>query len=372
MSEPTSRIVTSDRLAARRGELVSILKEEELDGLLVTHPPNIRYLTGFSGSAGVLAISSHETTIFTDPRYRTQVELETGGAVAVEIVSGHLWQRVWEALSNGRCLDSLGYESHRVSVRQANEFAEADLGETIRPVDSLVERLRICKSPEEVRAIGDAARLAAEAFERALPQVKAGMTELHVAGLLERELRAGGSERHPFPTIAASGSNSALPHAATGSRELEVGDLLLLDFGAQVDGYCSDITRTVVLGRRADERQRDIYELVRSAQKAACGGIRAGMSGREADALARARISDAGLGDAFEHSLGHGLGLEVHEEPRLSKSNEEPLPERAVVTVEPGIYLRDWGGIRIEDDVFLSEDGPVLLSDGDNELREIT
>ncbi len=365
-------IVTPDRLAARRGELVSILEEEGLDGLLVTHPPNIRYLTGFTGSAGILVISSEETKIFTDPRYRTQVELEMGGAVAVEIVPGDLWQRVWEALGGWSTLDSLAYESHRVSVQQAKKLAEADFGDIIRPVDSLVERLRLCKSPDEVRAIGDAARMAAEALERALPQVKAGMTELRIAGLLERELRAGGSERHPFPTIAASGPNSALPHAATGSREIEAGDLLLLDFGAQVDGYCSDITRTVVVGRSADERQRNIYELVRDAQRAACQGIRVGMSGREADALARARIADAGFGDAFEHSLGHGLGLEVHEEPRLSKSNEDPLPEGAVVTVEPGVYLREWGGIRIEDDVFLSEDGPVLLSDGDNELREIT
>ena len=358
--------------AARRDELVAILNDEGLDGLIVTHLPNIRYLTGFSGSAAVLFVSGAETVVFTDPRYRTQVHQEVGDAARIEVVTGGFWPRVWEVLGCRADLRCVGYEAHSVSVAEADSFTPAHDTTALRPVDSLVERLRVRKTADEVRAIGDAARLATEALDRALEHVRVGLTELEVAGLLERELRNGGSEWHPFPTIVASGPRSALPHALTSAREIRTGEWLLLDFGAQVDGYCADVTRTVIVGRCAEERQRIVYELVRDAQRTACRDIRAGMSGREADALARSRIEVGGLGDAFVHSLGHGLGLEVHEAPRLSKSNEAALPVGAVVTIEPGVYLPGWGGVRIEDDVFLSENGPVLLSDGNTDLREIT
>jgi Xaa-Pro aminopeptidase len=364
--------VTPERCAARRDDLISILKAEGLDGLIVTHLPNIRYLTGFSGSSAVLFVSNYRSIIVTDPRYRTQVTLEVGDSIQIEVVGSGIWVRLWDCLAELDELEALGYESHAVSVQKATDFAESPFSERTRPVESLVERLRVSKSLDEVKAIEAAAQLANEALDRALLHVKPGLTEFEVAGLLERELRVGGSEWHPFPTIVASGPRSALPHAETSAREIRAGEFLLLDFGAQVEGYCSDITRTVVVGRSASERQKEIYDLVRSAQQLAREGVRAGMSGRDADAIARSRIAEAGFGEAFEHSLGHGLGLEVHEEPRLSKLNEDPLPVGAVVTVEPGVYLPDWGGIRIEDDVFLSKDGPVLLSDGVSELREIT
>src|SRR5881392_1887403 len=192
------------------------------------------------------------------------------------------------------------------------------------------------------------------------------MTELAIAGLLEGALRQLGSEGHPFPTIVASGPRSALPHARSSRRIVATGEWLLLDFGAQVDGYCADITRTVVAGARASERQRALYGVVYEAQRRARAGVHAGMSGRDADALARDPIAARGLGEAFGHSLGHGLGLEVHEAPRLSKTNAEPLPGGAVVTVEPGVYLAGEGGARIEDDVHLPPDGAAaeLLSDG--------
>jgi Xaa-Pro aminopeptidase len=169
----------------------------------------------------------------------------------------------------------------------------------------------------------------------------------------------------------ASGPRAALPHARTSARTIAPGDWLLLDFGAQVNGYCADLTRTVVVGARADERQRTVYELVRSAQRRALEHLRAGMTGREGDALAREVIAARGFGDAFGHSLGHGLGLEVHEAPRLAPTADAPLPMHAVVTVEPGVYLPGWGGVRLEDDVYLGPDGAVVLSDGRTELVEL-
>jgi len=364
--------VAPDLKNSRIEQLLSTLVLEELDGLLVTHPPNIRYMSGFSGSAGILAVSADTVVLFTDPRYRTQAELEVDKAVRVEICSTDMWRRVWAVLGETPSLRTFGFESHSVTVRQASDIAKAKSIDELRPADSLVERQRVSKSPSEVESMRSAARLAVEALDRTLKRVRVGLTELQVAGMLEQELRVGGSERHPFPTIVASGPRSALPHAQTSEREIQSGDFLLLDFGAQVDGYCSDITRTVVVGSKADDRQREVYEMLERVQRFACNEIRAGMTGRAADALARKPIENAGFADAFEHSLGHGLGLEVHEEPRLSKTNKSELPVGAVVTVEPGVYLRGWGGIRIEDDVFLGENGPDLLSDGNSELREIT
>jgi Xaa-Pro aminopeptidase len=241
----------------------------------------------------------------------------------------------------------------------------------VAPVAELVERLRAVKSPEEVDAVRAAAALAQAALAEVLPGVRVGQTEIEVGAALEAALRRRGSEWHPFPTIVASGPRSALPHARTSPRPIGPGEWLLLDFGAQVDGYCADLTRTIVVGARADERQRTIYELVQTAQRRALQHLRAGMPGREGDALAREVIAARGFGEAFGHSLGHGLGLEVHEAPRLAPTADAPLPLHAVVTVEPGIYLQGWGGVRLEDDVYLGPDGAVLLSDGRTELLEL-
>ncbi|HXD21934.1 MAG TPA: M24 family metallopeptidase, partial [Gemmatimonadaceae bacterium] len=216
----------------------------------------------------------------------------------------------------------------------------------------------------------EAVRIAEHALERTVERVKAGMTELAVCGILEGELRACGSAAHPFETIIASGERAALPHARSSERVVAAGDLLLIDFGAESGGYCSDITRTFVAGK-ATADQREIHDVVREANGSASGGIRAGMRGKDADALARGYIERRGWGEAFGHSLGHGIGLEVHEGPRLSKVNDSPLPAGAVVTVEPGIYRPGWGGVRIEDDVLLTAEGPVVLTKFPRELIEL-
>lgn len=365
--------MTPERLAARRHRLLESLEGAELDALLVTKMANIRYLTGFSGSAAVVLVTTRDTTLFSDFRYREQAAAEVGAAVRTEIVERSVWDRVIRVLGEGGERRAVGFEAHAMTVKEHGRLAERNAGRFVfRPVADLVERLRARKDAQEVAAIRAAARVAGEALTAVLQVVRVGQRETEIAGLLEAELRKRGSERHPFPTIVASGPRTALPHAGTTGRPVGVGEWLLLDFGAQIDGYCADITRTVVVGRRADERQRAVYDLVREAQCRGREHVRAGMTGREADALARSVIEARGFADAFGHSLGHGIGLEVHEGPRLSRSNEEPLPEGAVVTVEPGVYLPGWGGVRIEDDVRVSAAGTELLSDGATELRELT
>jgi len=361
----------ADPRRARQEALAAALAAEELEGLLVTSRANIRYLTGFSGSAAIVAVTRGDVLLVTDFRYDEQARAEAGAVARIEVESTSVWDRFFQALATLGPLTVVGYEAHVLAVEDAERFVQAGKAWRWKPTKHLVERLRAAKDAGEVAAIRSAAELAGEGLRRTLTQVRAGLTELEVAGILEGTLRRLGSEGHPFPTIVASGPRSALPHARSSRRVVAAGEWLLLDFGAQVDGYCADITRTVVVGARATERQRAVYELVAEAQRRARACVRAGMSGRDADALARDVIEARGFGEAFGHSLGHGLGLEVHEAPRLSKTNADPLPVGAVVTIEPGVYVAGQGGVRIEDDVHVSAAGPVLLSDGRTELLEL-
>jgi Xaa-Pro aminopeptidase len=360
--------VPPDRRATRQASLRDTLEGEGLDGLLITHLPNIRYLTGFTGSAALLLIRADASVLISDFRYAEQALVEVGAAATVEIDQRSVWERLGRMLA-GRPVGRLGVEAQSLTVRDAERVSGLTRGRVL-PTSDLVEGLRVVKSPEEVAAIRDAAALAQEALAEVLPTVRPGQTELEIGSALEAGLRRRGSEWHPFPTIVASGPRSALPHARTSGRVIRAGELLLLDFGAQVNGYCADLTRTVIVGAQADDRQRTVYELVQAAQRRAIEHLRPGMPAREGDALARV-IATRGFGDAFGHSLGHGLGLEVHEAPRLAPTSDIPLPEHAVVTVEPGIYFPGWGGIRLEDDVYLGSNGTECLSDGRTELVEL-
>ncbi len=363
--------MAADRRRERHEALARLLEADGLDALLVTSRPNIRYLTGFGGSAGVVVATHADLLLVTDFRYDEQARQEAGAVARVEIEATSVWDRLFKELPSLGALGLVGYEAHALTVKDAERLSAAGKPWRWKPAGELVERLRARKDPDEVAAIRAAAALAGEALQATLAEVRPGRTELEIAGALEGALRRAGSEAHPFPTIVASGPRTALPHAQTSRRAVAVGEWLLLDFGAVVDGYCADITRTVVVGARASEAQRALYELVQGAQRRAREGVRAGMPGREADALAREPIEARGFGDAFGHSTGHGLGLEVHEAPRLARSALEPLPEDAVVTIEPGVYVPGRGGVRIEDDVHLSARGPVLLSDGRTELVEL-
>lgn len=361
--------MSADRRDERQEAVREVMARDGLDALLVTHLPNIRYLTGFTGSAGLLLILPASAVLVTDFRYAAQAPMEVGNAAGVEIDPANIWNRLGRSLA-AAAPSALGVEAGYLTLRDAERLRA--LGRfTLVPTSEVVERLRAVKSPQEVAAIHAAATLAQDALAEVLPGVRAGDSELLVAARLEGALRRRGSEWHPFQTIVASGPRSALPHARTTTRSIGRGEWLLMDFGAQLDGYCADLTRTVVVGA-ADDRQREVYDVVRRAQARAIAHVAAGMSGRDADALARDAIAAAGYGESFGHSLGHGLGLEVHEAPRLAPTAEAPLPLHAVVTIEPGIYLPGWGGVRLEDDVYLGADGPRCLSDNRTELIELS
>ena len=361
--------MAADRRDHRQRALRRRLIDLGLDGILVTHGPNIRYLTGFSGSAGILLVTGNRTVLITDFRYAEQAPAESSDAAEIVVELSDVWERLRRVLEPGPRL-RVGIERDRLTVRDADRLMRLGATEAV-PTSEVVEALRAVKDAGEVEAIAAAAALARDALAELLPSVRPGQTELEIAARLELALRVRGSEWHPFETIVASGPRSALPHARASRRPVGAGEWLLIDFGARLSGYCSDLTRTMVVGGRADQRQREIYGVVAAAQRAALVGLRPGMSGREGDALARDVIAGAGYGEAFGHSLGHGLGLEVHEGPRLSRMAAEPLPAGAVVTVEPGIYLQGWGGVRLEDDIHLTATGARCLSDCRTELLEL-
>ncbi|MBL8982118.1 MAG: aminopeptidase P family protein [Gemmatimonadetes bacterium] len=355
---------------ARLRRLRELLLAAQGDAFLVSALPNVRYLTGFSGSNALVLVTQKQCVLFTDFRYESQVAEECGAAVEVRIEPSSLWAGLWTVLGADTTLRSVVFEAGHLTVRDMERCRAQGSQWTWRAGASEVETLRATKEPVEIDAIRRAGTVATAALKALLPLVRPGLSELEVCGLLERELRQAGSEAHPFPAIVASGERSALPHARPSARRLRRGDFLLLDFGATVDGYVSDITRTVVLGPPT-EAQRAQHALVAAAQEAALRGLRAGMTGKAGDAIARSVIEAAGRGPEFGHSLGHGIGLEVHEDPRLSRLSELPLPEGTVVTVEPGVYSPGMGGVRIEDDVYLTAGGAELLTEFPRELLVI-
>ena len=360
----------TDLRARRLAALADAITAAHMDGLLVTGSANVRYLSGFSGSSALLFVSPREALLITDFRYQTQAAEEVGELARVVIEPQSLWAGLWQHLAPLSYVEVVGFESAHLVHRDFQRLLEAGARWQWRPTIDLVEVLRERKDENEVARIREAVAAAERALELTLSRIGAGMAELEIAGVLESALRQAGSDGFPFPSIVASGPNAALPHARPTSRRLAKGDFLLMDFGARVSGYCSDITRTFVFGR-ADGEQREIYDVVRLANDRAVRAVRPGMTGRDADGVARGYIQDRGFGDLFGHSLGHGIGLEVHEAPRLAKTAEGPLVEGAVVTVEPGIYRPGWGGVRIEDDVHLSAGGAQVLTRFPRELIEI-
>jgi Xaa-Pro aminopeptidase len=321
--------------------------------MLVTRQVNVRYLTGFTGSNGQLLVGPGGAVFFTDSRYEEQsrhqvpeLERETYARDFKEALAA-----ACERLGVGR----LGFESAGVTYKTFRGLEEA-LDVPLQPVEDEVERLRWPKDPEEIAHVERAQEITDDAFDRLVGKVHEGVTERAAAFELEVAMRELGAERIGFDTIVAFGENAAEPHHYPTERALRRGDVVKLDFGCVVEGYHSDMTRTVAFGDPPDELVK-VYDVVRRAQEAGIGAVRAGVEGGTPDEAARSVIRDEGYGDRFGHSLGHGVGLEIHEGPTLRARSEDVLPDGAVVTVEPGVYIPGIGGVRIEDMVVVTADG---------------
>ena len=334
------------------------IAEEGLDALIVTDRKNREYLSGFTGSAGFLLVSPRGGVLATDFRYEEQAKAQ----------SPHLAVYRYETPRDGlsrlvqaKKVDIVGFEAVHTSCWELAEWEEDNPDITWRQTRGLVESQRICKDEEEIRRIRQAARLTDKGFEHILEYLRPGVQEQEVALELEFFLRREGAEGVSFAPIVASGPNSALPHAQPGDRILESGDFVVLDFGVIIEGYCSDLTRTVVIGRASD-RQREIYELVLKAQRYALGEVAPGKDAAAIDKGVRDIFAAEGVAEYFGHGLGHGVGLEVHEEPTLSSRSKDELRAGMLVTVEPGLYFPGWGGVRIEDLVLLTSQGMENLS----------
>ncbi|MBW3660360.1 MAG: Xaa-Pro peptidase family protein [Gemmatimonadetes bacterium] len=351
----------------RRARIRERLVAEDLGALLVLSRANVRYLSGFTGSAGVLVVDAEGGDLLvTDGRYDAQARAEASEGVGVEIASDPALEVARRRLRD-RGVERVAFESEHLSVAALEEWREAG-GHEPTGVKGWIEALRSVKADPEIEAIRRAAAVVDAVFEDVLDSIRPGIAERELAAEVDRLLARQGSEGRAFETIVAFGSRSALPHARPGARTLESGEVVLLDFGAVVDGYHSDLTRTVACGEPG-KAVRELHAVVRRAQGAALEGLRPGMTGPEADALARDVLEEAGHAERFPHSLGHGLGLEVHEAPRLSRKSEDRLESGMVVTVEPGIYEPGRAGIRIEDDVLLTPDGALRLTRASRDMK---
>lgn len=344
------------------------LRDEALDAMIIQSPINRRYMSGFTGSAGTLVISQHHTWLLVDFRYVEQAKAQVD-TIQVERVDKPL-EDLGRLLADHQ-LHRVAFEAGHLTVHEHQRLAEVVNQVRWEPRVDWIETLRGVKDDEEVAAIQKAVDVADAAFEHIVDFLRPGVTEREVALELEFFMRRKGAESLAFPSIVASGPNGALPHAVPSDRRIERGDLVTLDFGCVVDGYCSDITRTVAIGD-PDAKSRDLYALVLRAQLAAMEAIQPGVEAREVDRVARDIISEAGYGDYFGHGLGHGLGMNVHEEfPRLSPRGEVVLQPGMVSSVEPGIYIPGWGGIRIEDLVVVTETGCRILTQSSKELMTL-
>jgi Xaa-Pro aminopeptidase len=363
--------------AERADRLIELVREEGLDQLIVgdlVRPgdsgpdaiANLRWLTGFTGTSGLAVVGPEIRLFLTDFRYVERAANEVAAGFERNVVEQQLVPELAKRLA-GRA----GFDEAATSVRSLHKLGEA-VGEGVElvAVSGLVERLRRGKDAREQEAIASAARLADEVFEWTLERGLAGRTERDVARAAEARIRELGAEPS-FPAIVAAGPNGALPHAEPSEREIEPGELVVFDMGALVDGYCSDCTRTFAAGGPPAADAAEVYELVRTAQAAGLDAIRAGVTGPEADSGPREMISEAGHGDHFGHGLGHGVGLQVHEAPRLSQRSEDTLIDGDVVSVEPGVYVPGRFGVRIEDLVVVTADGHRNLSSLPKQLRVV-
>ncbi len=347
--------ILDQRLAAVRDQF----SDWDVDALLITTSTNRHWLSGFSGSAGTLLITREQALLATDSRY---YERATAEAPAFTLFKHRRTKEDTAEMLKRANVSRIGVEASGMTLAEFTQFRQFDEIKW-KPLDTTIEALRQIKSAEEIEAIRRAAAITDEAMALVNTLARPGVTERALAWELERAMRENGADAMAFPIIVASGPNSALPHHTPSDRELQAGDALTVDMGAKRDGYCSDMTRSFYLGNEPSDTFWEVYNLVLKAETAVIEQLHAGMDSAETDAIARNIISEAGHGDHFGHGLGHGVGMDIHEKPLLSpRAKDTPIAENMVVTVEPGVYLPGWGGVRIEDLVRVTPNAVDLLS----------
>jgi Xaa-Pro aminopeptidase len=348
---------------ARQKQLAALLRRAGCNALLITHLPNVRYLCGFTGTAGVLLFQvsdrSHRVTFYTDGRYSQQAHEEVQSARVV-VGKRAAFVEASEGAQKAK-IKTLGFEADQLSYSAYKQLGQMVRGSRLKPAAGLVEQLRLIKDGDEISQIRASVLLAASLFQTALSVIKPGVAETQVAGELELQARRAGAEKMSFDTIVAAGPRSALPHGRASSQPIPAQGFIILDYGVILAGYCSDMTRTVHAGP-VSRAHRRMYEAVRQAQLASIAAVRPGVETGEVDRAGREVLKRAGFDAFFTHSTGHGVGIEVHEPPRLARGQTQKLVPGMVVTIEPGIYIPEEGGVRIEDMVLVTESGHEVLT----------
>jgi len=346
-----------------------IIKKLNIDAVLISNGNNMRYVSGFAGETGYLYISGKRHAVITDFRYTYQAEAEAEGYEIITIGSGGYEEAIGNVVKADN-VRKLGFESEDMLYSTYDNFKQAlDFIELV-PIKDEVTRLRRIKTPKELEYIRQAESIGDKVFSEILTFIKPGVTELEVAARIEYLMKLNGAQKTSFDTIVASGVNSSMPHAVPTTKKIEKGDFVTMDFGCVYEGYCSDMTRTIVVGKASD-KQKEIYNIVLEAQLAALDFLKAGYKGKEVDKVARDIIYKAGYEGCFGHGLGHSVGLFIHENPRLSPGEDDIIEAGMIETVEPGIYVRGFGGVRIEDLVEVTESGVVNYTHSDKSLIEL-
>ncbi len=353
----------------RLKRLRDIMKKENLDAMFVRYSSNLRYISGYSGSNGMTYISHDDAWFFTDFRYKTQSVAEVNNMNIVVQIG----KDILRAMKETKCVKKnavIGFEGNHLSCDEFDKLKNLFPESKFVNKATLMEDLASVKEEIELDYLREAARITDAAFAELIKVIKPGITERMLSAKLSYIMAECGAEKDSFDTIVASGVNGSRPHHSPSDKLLEKGDLITIDFGALYKGYHGDVTRTVCLGK-SDTKQREIYDIVLQAQLKSLDALKPGLTGKEVDAVARDYIASKGYGDYFGHGLGHGLSYEIHAEPRLSPTYDKKLKANQVVTVEPGIYIPDWSGVRIEDDVIITETGHENITKATKELLEL-
>lgn len=346
-----------------------ILQKLSIDAVLISNGNNMRYVSGFAGETGYLYISGKRHAVITDFRYTIQAEMEAEGYEVITIGNGGYEEVINDVLSTDG-VSRLGFEAEDMLFASYHKLKEKLKVKELVPISNEITSMRRIKTAKELELIRQAEAIGDQVFTEILTFIKPGMTELEIAARIEYLLKLKGAQGLSFNAIVASGINSSMPHAVPTTKKIETGDFLTMDFGCVYEGYCSDMTRTIVIGKASD-KQKEVYNIVLKAQQAALDFLKAGYQGKEVDKVARDIIYGAGYEGCFGHGLGHSVGLHIHENPRLSMLEEDIILAGMTETVEPGIYIKGFGGVRIEDLVVVTEQGNVNFTHSDKSLIEL-